>query len=445
MECGWTVCWLDCSLVKGFKEDIYQVNRQDKWPKWRFMDPAVTIEGILASKGVRILRSDYEGRQPPFNLDGVNTLAALNSIYFQHVPVGGIVAASISGQYFRRYINIQEHKHEIDQQLIGLQVLIEALEHEVSELKPNLVVTTNDRIAPAAVALSLARREDIETLVAYWGSGPGRYMVYRNSLYSQSDWRRHVASVEEERLGPVSDVQLVESVNKTIRETFSTGQQSGHVPTKGRKRRIVIYTSTPWEYSAALEHEMGIATDQIDLVQKFLSTIFEDDPSDLQVIIRHHPANPTLGDRSEWAAWEVIRQKFDVTELGPFDETDSYELARSADLCVVWRSTIGIELMLRGYPVVALDEVYWLEADSPYVVRDVTAMRRALEDPPIPPDRVSFLKFFGFQSGWGVPLMMVSGHGFDLMIDGERVFRRRVVFATLRRFRKLLEAFLSRF
>lgn len=439
-ECGWTVFWFDCSLVRGFKEDLYQVNEQDKWPKLRFRDPALVVENILASSGIRTIRSDYEVHDVLFNFDGIDTLWDLNNIYYENVPVGGIVAASISGQYFTRYFSVQKHKLEIDQQLSGLRVLTKALNREMLALKPDLVVTTNDRIAPAATALSLARSNRINTLVAYWGAAAESFMVYRNSLYSQSDWRRHVESVDEGWLGPVSDSQLVESVNRATRLSFSMSRKSANIHAKGRKKRIVVYTSTPWEYSAALELETGIATDQIDLVRRFLSVIFKAEPENLEVIIRHHPASATLGDRSEWAAWEVIRQKFDVMELGPFDQTDSYELARSADLCVVWRSTIGPELMLRGCPVIALDDVYWLEADSPFIVRDEAAMRWVVENPPTPPPKSTFLKLMAFQTGWGVPLKMTSGHGFDVKINGERVFQRRLAFATMRRGWKLLKA-----
>ncbi len=436
VEDGWQVHWLDCSDASHIDDSVFHVNPQDKPIRWKYKDPALSVRHILARRGVVIETVIGTKSAPTKPYPQIGSRAELLSTTLDGVPVGAIVAASISGQSFTRYFDPTQYRHEISLQFTNLMSIADVLSTTLTRLRPDLVATTNDRLAPAALALSLARRKGIGTLVSYWGCDSSRFMAYRSSLYSQDDWRRHIEGADSHDCNSALEEPLEEVINASNRNVYAERMRPGLVPAKVAARRIVVFTNTPWEYSGVLDSETHGESDQIALVGNFLSAIADSAVSDVEVVIRHHPLNPDIGDRSEWEAWNAIRGIFPMREIPSEDPVDSYELAATADLCVVWRSSIGMELMLSGRPVVALDDVYWLPRDSPYIVRDSDSIRAAVEKPPTPPGKDFFRPLALFQQGWGVPFRHTSGHGFDVELCGERIFRRRLMFRLMRKVRR---------
>ncbi len=82
-----------------------------------------------------------------------------------------------------------------------------------------------------------------------------------------------------------------------------------------------------------------------------------------QVIIRQHPntASKTVRAvfRELWRLGRLAGARDCCTVLAFNDRQNSYELAATADLVIVWHSTIGIESMCLGVPVVCMASSWW--------------------------------------------------------------------------------------
>lgn len=425
---GSEVGWLDIPAVIGVQAELLHVNAADRWRRWAYRDPAKRIATLMVRHGIRPLSTVKPSCR--YAIPVPSTRRELDEVAFQGVDIGSIVGASISGQLFQRYFDISEH-----QAIVGLQLelaarLTELIGDVMEKFDPSVVVTTNDRVLPAAVALGVARRDGRRTSVYYWGSDLDSVMSYPTSLYSQDDWREQAESAWQRAHADPQTLERAEARLRTIgsrpaNSTFTSKMQGGLVPPRSKRRRMVIFPNTPWEYSATEGRERSQATDQLKMFSMLLEVLRDIDSDSWEVLVRHHPAHPDFGDRSEADAWDNLRDIYELQEFEATSAVDSYELAHSADLCVVWRSTIGVELLARGIPTVCLDETYWLPKNSPLIVRSRQDVVSFLQSPPQPPHPGVLLPYLNFQFGWGEPRKYAIGTGPEFRLAGDQVFRRR--------------------
>jgi hypothetical protein len=429
-DSGAKTYWLDIPRFLGNRAERLQVNAADKWRAWAYRDPSRRMTKLMRRWGITPIQGVEVGTTPKFSLP--STLSELDALAYEEVAVGAIVRASISGQLFQRYFDAAQHSAEIALQLKIAAELTNAISSLIADLDLDFVATTNDRLLPAAVALATARRDGIKTRVFYWGSDLDSVMVYGTSLYSQDDWRQHVNAAWQLNLGDPATAdraerRLADIAMRPAGTLFTEAMTTGLVPPRTRKRRVVLFPNTPWEFSATEGRRDSITADQLQCFEVFLGALRDLGSDDWEVVVRHHPTHPVLGDRSESSAWQKLRETYDLLEFAADSQIDSYELAQTADLCVVWRSSIGVELMTRGIPTICLDETFWLPSDSPYVCRDQTAITASLKSIPDPPNAQKFAPYVNFQYGWGVPRQYALGTGPSFHLKGRDVFVRRLL------------------
>jgi hypothetical protein len=142
---------------------------------------------------------------------------------------------------------------------------------------------------------------------------------------------------------------------------------------RGTGSRVVLFTNLVWD-SAVIGRDRAFSS----IVEWITSTIrlFAARPGD-ELIVRVHPAEIKLPGRESRQSMESsIRKELpslpaNVTIVRATDPTSSYSLMDATDFGLVYSSTTGLEMVLRGKPVVVAAQTHYsgkgftLDAESP--------------------------------------------------------------------------------
>jgi hypothetical protein len=168
------------------------------------------------------------------------------------------------------------------------------------------------------------------------------------------------------------------------------------------RRLLVAYTSSEDEiravrfYESALGVEIfpggSVFADQFDWLEALSAHVEASD--DLQLVIRVHPREaPNRRENRTSENLRELQRRFSgsyrhVRVVWPADPVSSYDLAEIADLALIALSSIGLELVRLGVPVLASLPHMAETPDGIFVAWDNTregyfaALRRALAGPP---------------------------------------------------------------
>lgn len=419
-----------------------EVNRRDRRSRWRFRQPQARIARLLKERGVRWVSIPFD------NLGGDADWfpSSLNDLRHWRVderPSGRILAAAISGVLRERDFVPSDHRRIVEDHIAAYKFGSSVLQHQIRELLPDLIVTTNDRLLNAAIAVAEARQHGIESLVIYWGDTERKCVTYQHSLYDPDDWRSHIAGAWSEVNGSKRNLNVAWTALHAAGEDglpataeFRSAMGLEELPKLPPKKKILaFFPTTPWEYSGLVNRPEGYFQDQVAAVRSMLEVV---NPNEWSVVIRHHPPRKGQQPLAEPASWAGVREHVAVFEIPADSGVDSYELIDASDLVAVWVSTIGLEAISRGKPVMVMGEPYWL--DHEWGISAPTKKHVALlVDRPkvIEPDLL--LPYLCYFEAYGSPLRHVTGVGSDhLRVHGQRVFGRTlpgVVFTWLKRLR----------
>jgi hypothetical protein len=232
--------------------------------------------------------------------------------------------------------------------------------------RPQVQLLFNGRMSSTRVALELAKRRGIRTLCEERSVVPGRLTLYDNGhcldlTGFDAMWRTwkdipltaaeiaETASVLEDRWhGRSSDVSA-----------FSTGMEDAakvrsHLNLRDDRPLWVLFTSSLDE-SVDEPRSTGIFPNQADWIAATLAYVHAN--PDIQLVIRVHPntgSARSLGRNPQdekFVATLAQDLPANARLVRGDDDTSSYTLGAMADLGLVWYSTIGVEMVAMGRPV----------------------------------------------------------------------------------------------
>ena len=451
-QTGAEVLWFDAPNVLGRDSEGLQVNRQDKWKSRVYRDPLVEARLELAQSGVLLANeAEYaagsaESREP---LPRFRTLRSLDEWTWSGLALGASVHASVSGQIFRKYLDLQDRSvsREVRRQC-RIAIRLACTYRRIFEAyQPEVFFTTNDRILPAAVALLVARAAGVDSYVSYFGSASGRITTLEGSLYSQSAWSNlldlNTTSMLDAGLLEKRGRDAVAALRATDAETsgvdFRKRMEPGRIPARSRTMRAVVFPGTPWEMSAVANLEEGEEgegqfRDQEEAVGELLSLL---DQASWEVVLRHHPPHPLIGDVSERDAWQHVTSRSNVVEVLPDSPVDSLELAEDADLCIVWNSTIGLNLLARHLPTIVCGPIFWAKDEWGLKARNRDELERILTRGPTFVAESDLWPAAAFMSDFGSTPAHVAGLDQELKVKGQFVFVPRLYAGPILRLRRI--------
>lgn len=437
---GAQVFWTDAPLMFRRRLSRYiEINDKDQWRWWLYSCPLKSVHKTLAAEDISVteLRKTAVGRYKlPQSLDG------LDSWNWRGYPLGFAIHAAISGRQFRHEIDLKQPGtlREL-RNLAKLAVrFCSSLNRLLEELRPDLIVTTNDRVLPSAIALMVSRRLGIDSRVVYWGSQVDSMSTYATSLYSESDHRRHLERMWAEiRASNQNHSRAIQhamdwqplSIDIPGSLDYSRNMELRTLPAQTSRRRCVFFATSPWEFSGLRRQENGKFRSQQEALTALLKLLPDEE---WEIVLRHHPPHPVLGDVSEPGCWVSVPGIERVVQIMGNSSVDSMELATTADLCVVWVSSIGVRIAAIDKPLLVMGPTYWSEKGFGEIVTD----EETLTSIPIPPIGEASLErlaaVLSYMSSHGTRLKHTSGVGSDTLVLGHRVFRERnVLLAAIRR------------
>jgi hypothetical protein len=266
------------------------------------------------------------------------------------------------------------------------------VEAALDRLQPDVVMLLNGLFLFEAVAWEVCRRRGIDVVTYERGMIMDTLVVKRNSpasLFDLSDeWpqrrTRPLAAPEEARLDEYLDDRR--HGRRTLDQFWGDARfdEAGHT---GPGRLVTLFTNLTWD-SAVIGRERAFGS--IDEWLGAAVALFAERPQDT-LIIRIHPAEVKLpGKQSREPMLEVIEREVGVLPpnvhvVEPTDPQSSYPLMEASDLGLVYTSTTGLELALRGIPTVVAGETHYRGKGFTLDVDDAEGFRSvvlaALADP----------------------------------------------------------------
>ena len=285
------------------------------------------------------------------------------------------------------------------------------LEHALDDLRPDVVLLLNGLFFFEAICWELCRRRGID-VVSYERGLIKETLVFRRGapacLLDISEAWEHWKDIA---LTPAEDAELDEYLDqrehgKRTIDQFWGDAEFGTVARRARGRLVTLFTNLTWD-SAVIGQELAFAR-----IQDWLAAAIEafaERPDD-ELIVRIHPAEAKLpGKNTREPIQTYIEQRFptlpsNVRIIAATDPTSSYPLMLASDVGLVFTSTTGLELALRGKPVLVAgrthyrDKGFTVDVASPEEF--IVALDKALADPEaLAPDvemarRYAYLFFF---------------------------------------------------
>ncbi|MCU1447965.1 MAG: hypothetical protein JWP02_135 [Acidimicrobiales bacterium] len=289
--------------------------------------------------------------------------------------------------------------------------VVTAMSRALDELRPDVVLMLNGLFFFEAICRELCAQRRIDVVTYERGLIKETLLFRRGApacLLDVSDlWEtwKDVALTPEE--GAELDRYLEERTRgeRTI-DRFWGDARFESPERRGEGRLVSLFTNLTWD-SAVIGQEVAFASLQ-DWVAAAVD-LFERRPEH-ELVIRIHPAEVKLpGKQTREPIGAFLDRRFrklpqNVRVIGADDPTSSYPLMEASDAGLVFTSTTGVELALRGVPVIVAGRSHYrgkgftTDVSSPAefeaALDDVLADPRATAPDPERARRYAYLFFF---------------------------------------------------
>lgn len=321
------------------------------------------FEAILKREGIRVL--------PPPSLDDVCLAAArewaerfrgdletLKSYRFGEAMLGMGVASSLISWTGNSLFDPGSQTILTYDCLEAAALTFERTRTVLATFLPTELFTFNGRFATCKAIVETARQLEIPVRLHERGATFGQYEIYDDSPHDlgyvnsriKAAWEAAAPSVRE-KIGH-SFFRRRRGGDGVGWYSFTVRQKQDLIPSRvGGKRRVVYFSSSDDEYAATTDGlTRGPWPDQLSATRALVNASAAQ--PDIELMLRIHPnlVNKSAAERSRWHAWNGPN----LTLIPANSPVDSYALCDSADIVVVFGSTMGVEAAYWGRPVILL-------------------------------------------------------------------------------------------
>ena len=261
------------------------------------------------------------------------------------------------------------------------------VEAALDRLQPDVVMLLNGLFLFEAVAWEVCRRRGIDVVTYERGMIKETLMVERNSPACLFDVSEPWTIRRTQALSPTEEARLDEYLDdrrhgRRTLDQFWGDARFDQAATESRGRVVTLFTNLTWD-SAVIGRERAFPSIEAWLAEAV--SFFADRPDDT-LIIRIHPAEVKLpGKQTREPMLEVLQREIgalpaNVTVVEPTDTQSSYPLMEASDVGLVYTSTTGLELALRGIPTVVAGQTHYAGKGFTIDVDSPEEFRRAIAD-----------------------------------------------------------------
>jgi Capsule polysaccharide biosynthesis protein len=424
-----------------------EVNATDFLDRKKYGHALVRIEKNLKRKKIGFYNFVIQDSAPMDISEKVRTRADLENLEFKNAKIGKIVAAAISGKVKIYDFSIKENRKLINQYYNEAIILFDYLDKYILDYKPELVVTTNDRILVSGICTLIAQKVDTEIKIIYWGRSSKKYFIYDKSLYFKPSWQNYIREISVERYNSWLEkayftffLSRVRSNGLKSSEKYKQSRKEN--PIISSKKVFVFFPGTKWENSGLYNDEGNNFLNQEKSVEFLLKTL---NPHDWQVIVRHHPLKKNQNVPFESAAWDACRIYENFREILPEENIDSYHLVKNCNIVGIYNSTIGLESIIMGKPTVIFGNPFWKNDSWQNIIYDNDNETHIIQKSLFRVPLYDIYKIWKFLSTYGTKFKYVKGSGTFIIYNFRIIFYSNIILYTYHILRKLVKKYLVEF
>lgn len=324
----------------------FDLQRQDLYTR-RILGPLAGLVRLVPLLGVRPAE-----RLPDSLLDAIEASATFDAMY------------SVQAEEVDRGSRLFQLR--LDRNRFACQTAISVLESE----KPQVVLIPNGLVTEMAIFYQAARHLGIQAITYEFNDQREEIWLAQNEVVMRQNtdalWEARsscrLTASERERIASLEEA-------RSSARTFGKGTRLWQdVPAEGsgRLRRrlgldsrpVVLLATNVLGDSLTLGRHVFASSmaEWIDRTVRFFAGRL-----DVQLVIRVHPGErlikgPSMARVIKGAAPE---QPEHIHVIGPADTTNTYDIMEIADLGLAYTTTVGMEMAMRGVPVILAGETHY--------------------------------------------------------------------------------------
>jgi Capsule polysaccharide biosynthesis protein len=321
------------------------------------------LRSILTKKGILWAREPYVSPVTWFHASylsrvlerNLKNLEQLKQWHYKGAHLGLGLASSLIDKSGNSFPEVRSHMSLIKAYLLGSILVYEKTCKLLTSYKPRQILLFNGRFALSRPVVEAAKQAGIKILFHERGANQGKYFLGNYVPHDFEGHRQAIIRLWHNRTTDAAEVADSFFSNRRSGDgigwlSFTKHQIRGKLPPCNTKRRVVFFTSTDTEIEALGDSaKQQPFKSQRELVLWLINYAASTDA--IELIIRLHP-NFSSGDSEPDRIWWESLEGRNVQVVNASSTVDSYALADSANLVIVYGSTIGIESTYLGKPVI---------------------------------------------------------------------------------------------
>ena len=227
----------------------------------------------------------------------------------------------------------------------------------------DLGVAHGGRDAYSAGAVSLFRRENIQTRLLELGGVSNRWSVFEHSPHYSPDFWRKISDTDDE----LFDQRLIagwwdkrlKGADHFRSENWQNSRDLGVLPALLPQHFITFFSSSDFEIP--IFEDFDVFPDEFKNQFRALEILSElASLNSIHLVIRRHPNSvDKFGVDREIDSWKKYFNLPNVTYIGPNEKIDTLLLAKLSKVVFTYKSSVGIEAIWLGVSAFALGPARW--------------------------------------------------------------------------------------
>jgi hypothetical protein len=386
----------------------YEINLGDHYSTLRHRKVHRRIAHLLSQSGISTSKNLLKPKHSRFSTQ-LKSIDELRHIQFNQIPLGRMIFSAIASNLKSTAFELKDVSSQIDFFMSHAHECYSVISKEIEEFKPNLILTTNDRLIGSAMSLAIAKQNRINRSLAYWGHSTDHIEDYAESLYSGNEWESKILEhwkktrnieynqamakaqndLEQLRRGPNAD--SAKYLSTQIKGT-SVDMDSGF---------CVFYAQSEHEHSGHLItnplERFASQYEAFNALQKVCKEL------EMPLFLKFHPRRVdevNVFDRKR-LDWEKLKLNDIVQVIEEESSIDTYELISKAKCNFVWSSSVGLECISRGIAPVILGFPTWLNLEWKIHAWNEESIKQKLLTASTEFDPEKLLPFFYYLNSFG--------------------------------------------
>lgn len=271
-------------------------------------------------------------------------------------------------------LNNEVHVRTLRNYMVNATLTIVAGKILLNEQKPDFALIFNGRMAVTRAMVEICKIHGVRFSTHERGLNRGYFLVNNDDKCTSHQNAKYISEYNLDHPLKKHEVKLVQKwFNERMGgknfnwKNFLEVSDANAVHPKSEKKRWVLFTSSTDEFISEPDFQSPLGSQYEWIIKTCEIAII----NNVELIIRVHPnsygSNSTGKNLDEKMFFENLKKRTDFCDLKIIDSTNninSYELAKTADLVLVFGSTIAIESLLLGKRTYVAANSDWIHCPS---------------------------------------------------------------------------------